>query len=60
MGNEIKENILACPGVHLGGSIGRAPACRAGDPCSNPGPGKNFFSFKAALFVQYHSLLLIH
>ena len=28
---------------HLGGIVVIAPARRAGDPCSNPGPGENFF-----------------
>ena len=26
---------------HLGGLVVIAPARRAGDPCSNPGPGEN-------------------
>ena len=30
------------PGVRLGGSVGRAPAHRAGDPGSNLGPGESF------------------
>ena len=38
----IKENIG--PGVSLNDSVGRAPARRAGNPGSNPGPGENFFS----------------
>ena len=32
------------PGVHLGGSVGRAPARRIEDPGSNPGPDENFVS----------------
>ena len=29
--------------IHPGSSLGRAPAHRAGDPGSDPCPGKNFF-----------------
>ena len=35
----------------MGGSVGRAPTCRAGDLGSNPGPGKNFFSLKLAKII---------
>ena len=43
-GNELRENILAQPRVHLGGSVGREVVCRAGDPGLNPSPGENAFS----------------
>ena len=37
-----KRRILAWPS--LGGLVVIAPARRAGDPGSNPGPGEDFFS----------------
>ena len=44
--NETRGSIRKLgPGVHLGGSLGRAPVHRAGDSGLNSGPGKNFFSF---------------
>ena len=33
---------LGGPVDRLGGLVVIAPACRAGDPGSNPGPGENF------------------
>ena len=35
----IREELLLGPVVHLGGLMVIAPARRAGDPGSNPGPG---------------------
>ena len=40
----IREEFLLGPVNHLGGLVVIAPAHRAGDPVSNPGPGENFFS----------------
>ena len=39
-----KEKKLS-PGVRLGGSVGRAPARRAGDPGLNICAGENMYSF---------------
>ena len=35
---------------HLGGLVVIAPARRAGDPGSNPGPGENFFSLTLLIY----------
>ena len=43
-GAPIREEFLHGPVNHLGGLVVIAPASRAGDPGSNPGPGENFFS----------------
>ena len=45
-GNEdpIREEFLPGPVDHLGGLVVIVPARTAGDPGSNTGPGKNFFS----------------
>ena len=43
-GNPIREEFLLGPVDRLGGLVVIAPARRAGDPSSNPGPGENFFS----------------
>ena len=41
----IKEKIFLLGQVdRVGGLVVIAPARRAGDPGSNPGPGENFFS----------------
>ena len=39
----IREEFLLGPVDRLGGLVVIAPARRAGDPGSIPGPGKNFF-----------------
>ena len=36
-----KKQMIGMGGTN--GTNGSAPACRAGDLCSNPSPGKNFF-----------------
>ena len=41
-GDHLREKLWVVPVVRLGGSVGSAPACRAGDPGSNPGPDENF------------------
>ena len=43
-GDPIREEFLLSPVDLLGGLVVIAPARRAGDPGSNPGPGENFFS----------------
>ena len=43
-GGPIREEFLLVPVGRLGGLVVIAPALRAGDPGSNPGPGENFFS----------------
>ena len=43
-GDQIREEFLLGPADPLGGLMVIAPARRAGDPGSNPGPGENFFS----------------
>ena len=43
-GDQIREEFLLGPVDCLGGLVVIAPARRAGDPGSNPGPGENFFS----------------
>ena len=40
----IREEFLLGPVDCLGALVVIAPAHRAGDPGSNPGPGENFFS----------------
>ena len=40
-GDPIREEFLLGPVDRLGGLVVIAPACRAGDPGSNPGPGEN-------------------
>ena len=40
----IREEFLLGPLDRLRGLVVIAPAHRAGDPGSNPGPGENFFS----------------
>ena len=42
-GHPIREEFLLGPVDRLGGLVVIAPARRAGDPGSNPGPGENFF-----------------
>ena len=44
-GDSIREEFLLGPVDLPGGLVVIAPARRAGDPGSNPGPGENFFSF---------------
>ena len=44
-GDPIREEFLLGPVDCLGGLVVIAPARRAGDPGSNPGPGENFFSY---------------
>ena len=39
----IRQEFLLGPVDRLGGLVVIAPACRAGDPASIPGPGENFF-----------------
>ena len=41
-GDPIREEILLGPVDHLADLVVKAPARRAGDPGSNPGPGENF------------------
>ena len=41
-GDPIREEFLLGPVDRLGGLVVIAPARRAGDPGSNPGPGENF------------------
>ena len=41
------------PGVRLGGSVGRAPVRRDGEPGTNPGLGENFFIFKLASVLLF-------
>ena len=43
-GDPIREEFLLAPVDRLDGLVVIAPARRAGDPGSNPGPGENFFS----------------
>ena len=43
-GDPKREEFLLGPVDHLGGLVVIAPARRAGDPVSIPGPGENFFS----------------
>ena len=43
-GDPIREEFLLGTVDRLGGLMVIAPARRAGDPISNPGTGKNFFS----------------
>ena len=43
-GDPIRKEFLLGPVACLGGLVAIAPARRAGDPGSNPGPGENFFS----------------
>ena len=43
-GDPIREQFLRGPLDYLGGLVVIAPARRAGDPGSNPGPGENYFS----------------
>ena len=43
-GDPIREEFLLGPVDRLGGVVVIAPARRAGDSVSNPGPGENFFS----------------
>ena len=42
-GNPIREKFLLGPLDRLGGLVVIAPARRAGDPGSIPGPGEKFF-----------------
>ena len=42
----------------LGGTVGRAPARKAGDPGSIPGPGENF-SLKVILVLNINKYLNI-
>ena len=42
-GKEMREEFLLDAVDRLGGLVVIAPARRAGDPGSNPGPGENFF-----------------
>ena len=53
-GDPIREEFLPDSVDRLGGSVVIAPARRAGDPGSNPGPGENF-SLK--LFIQIYMLV---
>ena len=41
-GDPISEEFLLGPVDRLGGLVVIAPACRAGDPGSNPGPARIF------------------
>ena len=43
-GDPIREEFLLGPLDRLGGLVVIAPARRAGDPVSIPGPGENVFS----------------
>ena len=43
-GDPIREEFLIGPVDRLGGLVVIAPARRAVDPSSNPGPGEDFFS----------------
>ena len=43
-GDPIREEFLLGPVDRLGDLLVIAPACRAGDPGSNAGPGENCFS----------------
>ena len=43
-GDPIRGEFLLVPVDHLGGLVVIAPARRAGDSGSIPGPGENFFS----------------
>ena len=43
-GDPIREEFLLGPVDRLGGLVVTAPARRAGDPGSIPGPGENVFS----------------
>ena len=43
-GDPIREEFLLGPVDRLGGLVVIAPARKAGDPGSNPGPDENFFS----------------
>ena len=42
-GDPIREEFLLGPVHRLGGLVVIAPACKAGDPGSNPGPVEIFF-----------------
>ena len=46
-----EKKFLPGPGVHLGGSVGRAPAHKDGDPGLNLGPGENFLSLTLTTFI---------
>ena len=41
-GDPMREEFVLGPVNRMGGLVVRAPVRRAGDPGSNPGPGKNF------------------
>ena len=43
-GDPIRQEFLLGPVDRLGGLVVKAPAGRAEDLGSNPGPGQNFFS----------------
>ena len=57
IGDPIREEFLPGPVDCLGCLVVIAPARRAGDPGSNPGPGQNFFSLiinKTIEFMHGH------
>ena len=56
-GDPIREEFLLGPVDRLGGLVVTAPARRAGDPGSNPGPGENFFSYIInIIYVVYYNI----
>ena len=53
-GDLIREEFWLCPVDRLGGLVVIAPARRAGDPGSNPGPGKNFSLKLLYIYICIH------
>ena len=53
--NGINENILAWPGIRLGGLVGRMPACRAGYPGSNSGSGETLYCIEGVVIAATFS-----
>ena len=51
--HNLREEFLLGPVDRLGGLVVIAPARRAGDPGSNPGPGENF-SLKLLNYVLFY------
>ena len=52
-GDLIREDFWLGPVDRLGGLVVIAPARRAGDPGSNPGPGENF-SLKLLIYIYIY------
>ena len=56
-GDPIREEFLPGPVDRMGGLVVIAPARRAGDPGSIPGPGENFFSL---LLITYRCFSFVY